>query len=429
LGFAYAGAGTSTFGLGSMFWNPANITNFQGRNSEYNFFLILPDTSLTTTSASLTNGTPFTALGIPSNKSGNVNQGTFTTASYNSFQINDRLWIGLQTGTPFGSRTKSDAGFAGSVTGTSSIVRGIAITPTLGFKATEWLSFGGGVTIQQLTVDLKGGDNRLLPAAAGVPAAARGNFVAALSPNRIKGDAYGIGWTAGVTIKPFQGTEIGLGFRSHIKHKLDGEIDLALPTGINSTLIQSNVNLPEIATFGISQKLTDKFTVTGTVQWTNWSRINVAPVTSRVTGAPVTALGFRYRDEYFYAIGAQYQYNDQLKLRAGAAYEISPITDETRGSRLLDNDRVWLSAGIGYKWNEQLEFDIGYSHIFLRNGNVNIVGAGNPLNPAGNPAFTAFNYSGTTKGSVDIISFSLKYRFDSPAPVAAAVVKPVVKKF
>ncbi len=50
-GFSFAGAGTSAFGLGSMFWNPANITNFAGRNSEWNVTLIVPDTSVTTTGA------------------------------------------------------------------------------------------------------------------------------------------------------------------------------------------------------------------------------------------------------------------------------------------------------------------------------------------------------------------------------------------
>jgi long-chain fatty acid transport protein len=152
-------------------------------------------------------------------------------------------------------------------------------------------------------------------------------------------------------------------------------------------------------------------------------------VTSRVTGAPVTGLGFRYRDEYFYAVGAQYQLNDQWKFRAGAAYEISPITDETRGVRLLDNDRIWLSAGVGYKFSEKLEFDLGYTHIFLKDGKVNIGGPGSGINPAGNPAFTAFNYTGNSRGSVDIVAFSLKYRFDDPAPSAAPIVKPVVKKF
>jgi long-chain fatty acid transport protein len=425
-GFSYAGAGTSVFGLGSMFWNPANITNFEGRRSEWNLTLVAPDFSVT--ADRLTNSTgALNFFGPPTNigriGSGNINQGTFTTASYNSYQFNNWLWLGLQTGVPYGSRTKADAGFAGSVYGTSTVVRAIAVTPTIGIKLNEWLSFGFGVTGQQLGVTLSGGDSRFAPLG---PAAA-----ALTSQSRIKGDAYGFGWTAGMTIKPFQGTEISLGYRSHIRHSLEGELDFTAPVAAlapfnASRLVRANVNLPEIATLGISQQLNSAWTVTGTVQWTNWSRINTAPVVNRLSGAPITGLGFRYRDEWFFALGAQYQLNEAWKLRAGVAYELSPITDENRGVRVLDGNRLWLSVGAAYKWSDKLEFDMSYSHIFVEKGRVDIVGAGSPFNPAGNPSFNgAVQFNGTSKGSLDIFSVGIKYRWDDPSPST----RPIVKKF
>jgi long-chain fatty acid transport protein len=421
-GFSFAGAGTSAFGLGSMFWNPANITNFEGRNSEYNFTLIVPSTSVTTTNAGF--ASPLLAGLNPlvagrTISSGDINQGALSPSSYNSYQFNDWLWLGLQSGTPFGNRTKADAGFAGSVYGSSTVIRGTAVTPTVGIKVTDWFSFGVGVTIQQLNVDLKSGDTRYWPAIGLAPAAARAPLFTASAPSRLKGDAYGIGYTLGATIKPWAGGEISLGFRSSIRHELDGTLDVVTPVGATEQLIRSNVTLPEIATLGLKQDLDPRWTVTGTVQWTNWSRLQAPPIVNRVTGAPITGLGLRYRDEWFFAAGAQYKWNDFLTLRAGVAYELSPITDETRGVRVLDNDRVWLSAGLSYKWNEKLSFDLGYSHLFLEKGKVDIVAPGNPLNPVGNPSFTAFNYSGESRGSADIVAFSLKYRWDDPTPPPA----------
>jgi long-chain fatty acid transport protein len=421
-GFSFAGAGTSAFGLGSMFWNPANITNFQGRNSEWNLSLIAPDSEVTSTGGSLAaNGAPLAAIGIAPRASGNINQAVVSPASYNSYQFNDMIWLGLQTGAPFGSRTKPDAGFSGSVYGFSTTVRTVAVTPTLGVKLNDWFSVGFGVTLQQMHVTLKSGDARFAAlGAAGAPLAAL---------TQLKGDNYGIGWTAGVTLKPWAGGEVSFGFRSHIRHELEGGITTrSFATGAltSETLIRSAVNLPEIATLGLKQDINAQWTVTGTVQWTNWSRINVAPVTSRVTGAPITGLGFRYRDEWFFAAGAQYRVNEQLALRAGIAYELSPITDETRGVRVLDSNRLWLSAGLGYKWSEKLAFDVGYSFLALESGKVNIVGPGNALNPAGNPAFNgAVNYTGNSKGHAHILAVALKYRWDDPAPSA----RPVVKKF
>jgi long-chain fatty acid transport protein len=421
-GFSYAGAGTSVFGLGSMFWNPANITNFAGRRSEYNFTLVLPDTSVTTdrlTNAAGTANLLGAPFNVPSINSGNINQTALTTAGYNSYQLNNMIWLGLQTGAPFGSRTKVDRGFTGSPYGTSTIVRAFAITPTIGIKANDWLAFGFGVTLQQLNVTLNGASPGTSPFLAGIPT------------TKIKGDGYGTGWTAGVTLKPVDGTEISLGYRSHIKHSLEGEFDRATSAGtfVSSNLVKVNVNLPDIATLGISQRLTDRWTLTGTAQWTNWSRIKVAPLVDRVAGTPITGLGFRYKDEWFFALGAQYQLNDAWKLRAGVAYEISPITDDNRGVRVLDGDRTWLSVGAAYKWSEKLELDLSYSHIFIKSGKVDIVPVGSAFNAGGNPAYVAGlpQFNGRSKGSIDIVSFSLKYRWDDPAPAPVAV--PVVKKF
>jgi long-chain fatty acid transport protein len=424
LGFAYAGAGTSAFGIGSMFWNPANITNFEGRRSEWNLTLALPNTSVQTESLRFlpAGNANLLAAGFSSGNSGNINQGAVVPASYNSFQINHWLWLGLQTGSPFGSTTKADAGFAAEVYGTSTKVRATAITPTVGIKVNEWLAFGFGVTGQQLNVSLKGGDREFV--------AFGGGAARLTSSSEIKGDAYGFGYTAGVTIKPLVGTEISLGYRSSIKHKLEGELRFSAPVALGGgaeQLVRVNVNLPDIATLGIKQEITDRWTVTGTAQWTNWSRINTAPVVNRTSGAPITGLGFRYRDEWFLAAGAQYKWSEDLSLRAGIAYEISPITDETRAVRVLDANRLWLSAGFGYKYSKQLEFEVGYSHVFIEKGRVDIYGANSLQNPAGNPAFNgAVTYSGASRGSIDLISVAAKYRWDAPV---SAPVRPVITKF
>ena len=86
-----------------------------------------------------------------------------------------------------------------------------------------------------------------------------------------------------------------------------------------------------------------------TVEWTNWSRIG----TSRLyPGAPLlrtTVIPFNYKDGWFFSGGAEYQWNEQLTLRAGVGYEKSPITDDVRIPLLPDNDRYWLSIGGTYK--------------------------------------------------------------------------------
>ena len=52
-------------------------------------------------------------------------------------------------------------------------------------------------------------------------------------------------------------------------------------------------------------------------------------------------------------------------LRAGVAYEISPIKDSTRDILLPDCNRVFLGLGASYKYSEKIVVDFAYAHIFF----------------------------------------------------------------
>jgi long-chain fatty acid transport protein len=84
------------------------------------------------------------------------------------------------------------------------------------------------------------------------------------------------------------------------------------------------------------------------------------------------ALPFQYRDGWFYSVGAEYALDPKVTLRAGVAYEVTPITDQVRMPILPDNDRVWLSASFSYKVLPNLITDVGYSHIWVKDANINI---------------------------------------------------------
>jgi long-chain fatty acid transport protein len=106
-----------------------------------------------------------------------------------------------------------------------------------------------------------------------------------------------------------------------------------------------------------------------------------------------------------------------MTLRGGVGFEQSPIDDRVRATRLPDNDRVWLSAGATYQWNERLSLELAYSHIFLDESPINLV----PGNPTFNPALGTF--IGTANSDVDILSFALRYRFLRSAPAAPLITK------
>src|SRR5262249_31915375 len=193
---------------------------------------------------------------------------------------------------------------------------------------------------------------------------------------------------------------------------------LSIPTALVG--ISATIPLPDVATASIRQRVGDSWTLMGTVEWTNWSRLGVVPITPNTTLVPPgipTALGFNWRDGWLVSVGAEYQFRPNMILRAGVGFERSPIDDSNRSVRLPDNDRIWLSAGATYHWNTQLSIDIAYSHLFMDDGAINIV----PGNPAFVPALGTF--TGTSDGQVDIFSVALRYKFLPPPPAAPLITK------
>lgn len=403
-GAAYAGTGTGAGGISGMFWNPAAVTTKEGRNSEWNFSYINANSSLTpTVGTGVLNGT---APG-----SGNTAIGALVPASYNNLQINEQIWLGLSNTAPFGSRTKPNDYWAGQIYGRSSKLRNINVTPTVGYKPFDWLSLGFGVQVSYLDVAL----NRVIPTAA-TPAGLAAAAGTTAPTSQLAGDGFGLGYTLGFTVRPTTATEIGVGFRSSIRHNLDG--NLRSPGGI--TPINAVLNLPEMLTVGLSHQFTNDFKGLASVEWTNWSRAKTAPVTVGGIGTPVTGIHFRYQDGWLFSLGGEYKLNQQLTMRAGLAYEISPITDNVRQVAILDNNRLWASIGATYQWNEKLSIDAAYTHIFIKDPNTRI--------NAANPAFlnAAVDLVATGKASADLFSIALKYRWDTPPARLADV--PVVRK-
>jgi long-chain fatty acid transport protein len=186
----------------------------------------------------------------------------------------------------------------------------------------------------------------------------------------------------------------------------------------------ADLPLPDIASVSIRQKMTEAFTVLATVEWTNWSRLGTIPVAIVQHGPNIgipTTLPFEWRDGWLFSGAAEYQWTQSVAVRAGIGWERSPVTDQVRGTQLPDNDRLWVSAGLTYDWNERLSLELGYSHIVVKETPINIV----PGNPLFTPSFGSF--IGTANAQVDIISLALRYRwFPGAAPYVVTKAEAVI---
>lgn len=171
--------------------------------------------------------------------------------------------------------------------------------------------------------------------------------------------------------------------------------------------------------FGVSQTINEQWQVHAGVEWTNWSRFRNIPIVAKFAGVPVTSLNFQYDDAWFFSLGAEYKYNQDLTLRAGVGYELSAVNDRNRTIFIADNDRLWLSAGLSYQLTNKLKLDVGYTYIDVKKAKVNYTGF--------HPQQSAVLFAGEAKPYINIVSAGLTYRWDDPAQTVP--VQPVVRKY
>ncbi len=387
-GMSFAGAAAGG-DLSGMFWNPAVMTQFAGVNSYTSISGILPFASNSPTAG------PLLALG----GTNNVGDQALVPGSYFSYQLNPSLWLGMSVNAPFGLSEHFPDAWAGRDYGAgTTFLRTYNASPSIAYRLNDWISVGVGVQIQYAKAGLN-------------------HFLTILGGNvNLSGDGWGYGFTAGVTLMPMSGTTIGLGYRSAINQKIDG----SLATPIGAFGASTTVNLPDMVSLGIRQRINPQLTLLGTVEWTNWSRIGTSVISaSPLPASPLLTLPFDYKDGWFFSAGAEYQATDRLTLRTGLAYEISPVTDSVRMPLVPDNDRFWASIGATLQITRSLSADLAYSHIWVRDPTINISAA------SGNPWFatTGVTYIGDVSAHVDILSIGIKYRWDEPkAPVKSGLI-------
>ncbi len=360
-GMSFAGAAAGGSGLSSMFWNPATITQHEGMKGDYNGSLVMPYARATDE----TGGIIFPGS---TTDSGNIGKTAFVPATYSSYQINEMFWVGLAMTAPFGMKTENDPNSLGALYGYKSKIVTVNINPMVGVKLNDFISVGAGLQINYMKGDLS-------------------NALGGAEIARVQGDDWGVGFTAGITITPTDMTTIGIGYRSRVKHTLKGTFYKSPTIPFGPATVDHT--LPDMLTLSVRQQITDTLALTGSIEWTNWSLFKDFTI-EYASGTETIA--YDWKDSWLFAVGAEYKFSDTLTFRAGYAYEDSPVPDSTRGVRVPDNDRHWLSVGASWVAGDWLTLHAGYSHLFVRDGDVNIT--------------TPVPFTATYKNHVNIVAVS-----------------------
>jgi long-chain fatty acid transport protein len=395
---AYAGSGSDTGDAAVVSNNPAAMTMFTDATVQSDVTVIDLSTKFT--------GGGQDALGRPlTGGNGGDAGGATPVPALDLIVPMGNFAFGASINAPFGLKTEYDPGWVGRYQALKSDLRTYDFTLAGAYKFNDMFSIGAGLIVQRATAELTNAVDfgaLLTPLAYPLfqPQSADGLA-------RIKGNDTSLGWDVGLLFHPAPDTSIGLNYRSKINHTINGKADFTVPASVQAVFTAYSIPLfqdssataslstPSVMSFSITQKFTDRFSLSANVERTEWSSFKQLRVQFD-SPQPDSTETFNWRNTMLYSIGGDFKLNDTLTLRAGYAHDETPTSNTYRDPRLPGNNRNIYSIGLGWQPSKSVSWNAGYEHIAIDKATVNNVSAtGSTLVGSYNGSADLFGVSGT----------------------------------
>ena len=288
--------------------------------------------------------------------------------------ITKNISFGLGFSATSGTRMDYCPKWLGRYTSIETEIAVMDMSPVIAWKITDNLSIGGGLLGEYAEMTMSRALSLPQMGATGI------GYVD--GQMKMQGDSVALGYTFGILYEPLAGTKIGLGYRSRMKHDVD--LKARVRNGQNTKALLDNyvergvehyirsdgdatLHLPTIINFGVEQQVTDRLKLMGDVSWSEWSVMKDITIKfdRPVLGTQKSKLDMKWGDNWKFAFGGTYELTDKLTIRAGLAFDKTPVKDKWRNTCLPDANRYWVSCGFGYKFNEHVTLNMAYTHLFM----------------------------------------------------------------
>lgn len=379
LGDAFSGGAAEARDASTTHYNPAGLTR-------------LKQMELTGGVSVLTTKVEFTGSAItadPSDSSGSglgvapVSGGSTADTSssdavpnlYFAMPLREGTVLGIALNAPFASSTDYGSSSVVRYQTTESELTGTRLTLALGQAVNESFSLGLGLIVQQLEGELASAlDVSSFCSIGGTPCGVAGSGDNDGSIE-FEGDDIAFGYSLGLLYEMNADTRLGFAWRSAIKHELEGTANVQTPFPVDAFFnthsegANFNLSTPEAASLSLFHQLSPSFSLQGDVTWTRWSRFEALDIT--------TSSGFNvyqpqnWKNNWRVAVGGEYQSTEQLALRAGLAWDQSPVKDGQHNLSFPLDDFKALSIGLTYAFSPTLALDAGLQKTLNFDADVN----------------------------------------------------------
>jgi long-chain fatty acid transport protein len=418
-GTAFAGATAGTDDASYLTHNPAALAPQDGNRLIGGGTIIVPSLDLRRGAASTGSfGPGLGSVRIGGETRADAAVPAVVPALFALWSVTPDLKLGLGVTSPFGLTTEYPRDWVGRYHAVRSELLTLNFNPVVAYRATSWLGLGAGLQLQYLkatltnAVDVGSVAFALTGGRLGTPA---GNDGFA----KLTADDWDVGFTLGVLVEPWASTQLGVAYRSPVRHRLTGTADFTVdPVGsaltslstvrgrglFADTSASASVETPETVSVGVRHRLSPRWTVMAEAAWTHWARFDRLVVRFGNPDQPDDVTRVDWKDTWLVALGTTYQLDERWQLRAGAAYDQAPMPDRTREPRIPDADRLRLAVGMTVAVTPRLTINLAYSHVFLESAPLRLTASGEGNQFRG-------NLSGTYSNRIDIGSIQAVFRF------------------
>jgi long-chain fatty acid transport protein len=370
---------------------------------------LIPKSEFTNQGSTTAKGTPITG--------GNSDGGEAALVPnfFYMHDFSDKWKAGIGITAPYGLATEYDDGWVGRYHALRSELATLNINPSVAYKINDQWSLGVGVSFQRAEAELTTAIDYGTGIDLATLAATGGTVDPGLSQTldgkgEVDGDDWGYGANVGLIFEPIQGTRLGLHYRSKIDHTLEGDAKYTNPAGLppgvarTNTTATAEVSLPETVSISAFHAFNERWAILADATWFKWDRLKELRIKFG-DGSDDSVTTLDWDNTWRLSLGGIYKPTDPLVLRAGVAFDESPVPNEKlRTPRIPDADRIWLTIGGGYQFTQLIRADFAYSHLFVDDPKLNkdITEEENLLRGA---------LVGEYDASVDIISASISFQF------------------
>ncbi|CAN8142130.1 long-chain fatty acid transport protein [uncultured Thiomicrorhabdus sp.] len=249
-GLSYAGAAAFAEDASIMWFNPAGLTKIENNQLIAAGHVIKPSAQFSNDGSYI-----LTEDNLITGANDDGAQTSFVPNFYWKGQYQE-IDVGLGINVPFGSTVEYDQDWAGRYHAVYTATKTVNINPAFAVKLHPQVSFGAGLNIQYIDVNLTQkvdlGDQE------------NDGYV------DLQADGIGYGFNFGFLYDLDNGANIGLSYRSQIKHHAPGDAYFTARP-YKDQGIESTVTLPASASLSIAYPFNDKINILADVTWTGWS--------------------------------------------------------------------------------------------------------------------------------------------------------------